>query len=78
MVDWELVIGRRRLHRWHADRSKRAGQGLRPTCRAEAARWQAGPGTMYVYGLKFVMGYFVVIMDADFSHHPTFIAQMIA
>ncbi|KIN04542.1 glycosyltransferase family 2 protein [Oidiodendron maius Zn] len=34
--------------------------------------------TIYVYGLKFVMGYFVVIIDADFSNYRTFIAQMIA
>jgi GT2 family glycosyltransferase len=28
-----------------------------------------GLGTAYVHGLKFVTGNFVIIMDADFSHH---------
>lgn len=36
-----------------------------------------GLGTAYVHGLKFATGTFVIIMDADFSHHPKFIAQMI-
>ena len=36
-----------------------------------------GLGTAYVHGLKFVQGNFVIIMDADFSHHPKFIAEMI-
>lgn len=37
-----------------------------------------GLGTAYVHGLKFATGNFVIIMDADFSHHPKFISQMIA
>ncbi|EPQ67151.1 Dolichol phosphate mannose synthase, partial [Blumeria graminis f. sp. tritici 96224] len=37
-----------------------------------------GLGTAYVHGLQFVSGNFVIIMDADFSHHPKFIAPMIA
>ena len=36
-----------------------------------------GLGTAYVHGLKFAQGNFVIIMDADFSHHPKFIAEMI-
>ncbi len=30
------------------------------------------------YTLQFATGNFVIIMDADFSHHPKFIAPMIA
>ncbi|KAK3679473.1 dolichol-P-mannose synthesis [Recurvomyces mirabilis] len=37
-----------------------------------------GLGTAYVHGLQFVTGNFVVIMDADFSHHPKFLPVMIA
>ncbi|RKF57017.1 Dolichol-phosphate mannosyltransferase subunit 1 [Erysiphe neolycopersici] len=37
-----------------------------------------GLGTAYVYGLNFATGNFVIIMDADFSHHPKFILQMIS
>lgn len=36
-----------------------------------------GLGTAYVHGLKFAKGNFVIIMDADFSHHPKFITEMI-
>ncbi|KXT13400.1 hypothetical protein AC579_9071 [Pseudocercospora musae] len=37
-----------------------------------------GLGTAYVHGLQFATGNFVVIMDADFSHHPKFLPAMIA
>ncbi|EME41431.1 glycosyltransferase family 2 protein [Dothistroma septosporum NZE10] len=36
-----------------------------------------GLGTAYVHGLQFATGNFVIIMDADFSHHPKFLPQMI-
>jgi dolichol-phosphate mannosyltransferase len=31
-----------------------------------------------VHGLQFASGNFIIIMDADFSHHPKFIPKMIA
>ncbi|CAD6935540.1 unnamed protein product [Tilletia laevis] len=37
-----------------------------------------GLGTAYVHGLTHCTGDFVIIMDADFSHHPKFIPDMIA
>lgn len=37
-----------------------------------------GLGTAYVHGLQYVTGDFVIIMDADFSHHPEAIPQFIA
>ncbi|PSS22776.1 glycosyltransferase family 2 protein [Amorphotheca resinae ATCC 22711] len=36
-----------------------------------------GLGTAYIHGLHFATGNFVIIMDADFSHHPKFIPEMI-
>jgi len=36
-----------------------------------------GLGTAYIHGLNFASGNFVIIMDADFSHHPKFIPEMI-
>ncbi|EMC92666.1 glycosyltransferase family 2 protein [Baudoinia panamericana UAMH 10762] len=36
-----------------------------------------GLGTAYVHGLQFATGNFVIIMDADFSHHPKFLPTMI-
>ncbi|ODO11576.1 hypothetical protein I350_00357 [Cryptococcus amylolentus CBS 6273] len=32
--------------------------------------------TAYVHGLNFCTGNFVIIMDADFSHHPKFIVEL--
>lgn len=45
--------------------------------RIHARAGKLGLGTAYVHGLRFATGNFVVIMDADFSHHPKFIAHMI-
>ncbi|GAB4818235.1 hypothetical protein N2152v2_005281 [Parachlorella kessleri] len=36
-----------------------------------------GLGTAYVHGLQFVTGDFVILMDADLSHHPKYIPAMI-
>ncbi|KAJ3440951.1 dolichol-phosphate mannosyltransferase subunit 1 [Anaeramoeba flamelloides] len=36
-----------------------------------------GLGTAYIHGLKFASGNFVFIMDADLSHHPKYIPEMI-
>ncbi|KAM3721104.1 Dolichol-phosphate mannosyltransferase subunit [Dirofilaria immitis] len=44
---------------------------LRP--RAE----KLGLGTAYIYGLQFARGDYVILMDADLSHHPKFIPEMI-
>ncbi|EEB17163.1 Dolichol-phosphate mannosyltransferase, putative [Pediculus humanus corporis] len=36
-----------------------------------------GLGTAYIHGLKHSSGDYIVIMDADLSHHPKFIPQFI-
>lgn len=36
-----------------------------------------GLGTAYIHGIKRATGDFVIIMDADLSHHPKFIPQFI-
>jgi len=36
-----------------------------------------GLGTAYIHGVKHARGEFVVIMDADLSHHPKFIPEML-
>ncbi|KAK9826209.1 hypothetical protein WJX81_008657 [Elliptochloris bilobata] len=36
-----------------------------------------GLGTAYMYGLKHARGDFIIIMDADLSHHPKYIPEMI-
>ncbi|EFP06310.1 CRE-DPM-1 protein [Caenorhabditis remanei] len=37
-----------------------------------------GLGTAYSHGLSFARGDFIILMDADLSHHPKFIPEMIA
>lgn len=37
-----------------------------------------GLGTAYIHGMKHATGNFIIIMDADLSHHPKFIPEMIA
>ena len=37
-----------------------------------------GLGTAYVHGIQNATGNFVIIMDADLSHHPKFIPKFIA
>ena len=34
-------------------------------------------GTAYIHGIQHATGDFVIIMDADLSHHPKFIPQFI-
>ncbi|CAH8548279.1 unnamed protein product [Dicrocoelium dendriticum] len=36
-----------------------------------------GLGTAYMHGLQYAKGEFIVIMDADLSHHPKFIPKFI-
>jgi len=36
-----------------------------------------GLGTAYVHGMQSARGDFIVLMDADLSHHPKFIPEMI-
>lgn len=37
-----------------------------------------GLGTAYIFGLQYTTGDFIVLMDADLSHHPKYIPEMIA
>ena len=36
-----------------------------------------GLGTAYVHGIKHATGNYIIIMDADLSHHPKFIPEFI-
>jgi len=37
-----------------------------------------GLGSAYVHGLKYASGDFIILMDADLSHHPKYIPEFIA
>jgi dolichol-phosphate mannosyltransferase len=71
-LDWELII----VDDGSPDGTQEiAAQPQRIQIRARAGK--LGLGTAYVHGLQFATGNYVIIMDADFSHHPKFIADMI-
>jgi dolichol-phosphate mannosyltransferase len=36
-----------------------------------------GLGSAYIFGMQYATGNFVIIMDADLSHHPKFIPEFI-
>lgn len=36
-----------------------------------------GLGSAYIYGMSYAKGNFIIIMDADMSHHPKFISEFI-
>ncbi|KAK2586631.1 hypothetical protein KPH14_011678 [Odynerus spinipes] len=36
-----------------------------------------GLGTAYMHGIKYATGNFIVLMDADLSHHPRYIPKMV-
>ncbi len=76
--DWELIIVDDASPDGTQDIARQLQKlygSTRIQLRARAGK--LGLGTAYVHGLQFVTGNFVVIMDADFSHHPKFIAEMV-
>ncbi|KAI9262084.1 dolichol-phosphate mannosyltransferase [Sporodiniella umbellata] len=77
-IDWEIII----VDDNSPDGTQKVAQQLQAVYGNERIllkprAGKLGLGTAYVHGLQFATGNFVVIMDADFSHHPKFIPQMI-
>lgn len=77
-IDWEIVV----VDDASPDGTQEVAKQLikiygnkRVLLKARAGK--LGLGTAYVHGLQYCTGNFVIIMDADFSHHPKFIPQMI-
>ncbi|KAK1759171.1 dolichol-phosphate mannosyltransferase subunit 1 [Echria macrotheca] len=77
-LDWELVIVDDGSPDGTQDVAKQLVKAYAPHVQLQPRTGKLGLGTAYVHGLKFAKGNFIVIMDADFSHHPKFIPQMIA
>ncbi|EEY20186.1 dolichol-phosphate mannosyltransferase [Verticillium alfalfae VaMs.102] len=75
-LDWELII----VDDGSPDGTQTVANQLvkaySPHVQLKPRAGKLGLGTAYVHGLQFVTGNFVIIMDADFSHHPKFIPQM--
>ncbi|KAL8745301.1 MAG: hypothetical protein Q9190_002559 [Brigantiaea leucoxantha] len=77
-LDWEVVI----VDDASPDGTLQVAQQLqelytpqRINLKPRAGR--LGLGTAYIHGLQHATGNFVIIMDADFSHHPKFIPRMV-
>ncbi|SPO03985.1 probable dolichyl-phosphate beta-D-mannosyltransferase [Cephalotrichum gorgonifer] len=76
-LDWELIIVDDGSPDGTQDVAKQLVEVYKPHVVLKPRAGKLGLGTAYVHGLKFVTGNFVIIMDADFSHHPKFIPQMV-
>ncbi|KAG8632138.1 hypothetical protein KVT40_001278 [Elsinoe batatas] len=77
-LDWELII----VDDASPDGTQEVARQLINAYSASKVKLQPragklGLGTAYVHGLQYATGNYVIIMDADFSHHPKFIAEMI-
>ncbi|KAB2577134.1 putative mannose phospho-dolichol synthase protein [Lasiodiplodia theobromae] len=77
-LDWEIVI----VDDGSPDGTQDVAKQLQKVYSPERVllkprAGKLGLGTAYVHGLQFASGNYVIIMDADFSHHPKFIAEMV-
>lgn len=74
---------RGQLPRWHIGNCKTTHQDLQQYCTFGPTQvivereGKLGLGSAYREGLKRATGSFVIIMDADLSHHPKYIPNMI-
>ncbi|KAK4655349.1 dolichol-P-mannose synthesis [Podospora pseudocomata] len=76
-LDWELVIVDDGSPDGTQEVAAQLIKAYSPHIQLRPRTGKLGLGTAYVHGLKYAKGNYIVIMDADFSHHPKFIPQMI-
>ncbi|KAL2021317.1 hypothetical protein VTK56DRAFT_7288 [Thermocarpiscus australiensis] len=77
-LDWELVIVDDGSPDGTQDVAKQLVKAYAPHVQLQTRTGKLGLGTAYVHGLQFAKGNYIIIMDADFSHHPKFIPRMVA
>lgn len=77
-LDWELIIVDDASPDGTQEVARQLVAAYAPHVVLKPRAGKLGLGTAYVHGLQFATGAFVVIMDADFSHHPKFIPAMVA
>lgn len=77
-LDWELIIVDDGSPDGTQTVAKQLVETYKPHIVLKPRAGKLGLGTAYVHGLQYASGNFVIIMDADFSHHPKFIPQMVA
>lgn len=77
-LDWEVIIVDDASPDGTQEIAKKLIKVFGPEhIQLRARAGKLGLGTAYVHGLQFVTGNYVIIMDADFSHHPEAIPQFI-
>lgn len=78
-LDWEVIIVDDGSPDGTQDIAKQLIAAIGPkNIKLYPRAGKLGLGTAYVHGLQYATGNFVIIMDADFSHHPKFLPGMIA
>ena len=77
-LNWELIIVDDGSPDGTQDVANQLVKVYAPHVILKTRTGKLGLGTAYVHGLQFAKGNYIIIMDADFSHHPKFIPQMIA
>lgn len=76
-INWELIIVDDGSPDGTQTVAKQLEKAYSPHVHLHTRTGKLGLGTAYVHGLQFAKGNFIIIMDADFSHHPKFIPEMI-
>lgn len=76
--DYEIII----IDDGSPDGTQEAAKQLEDIYGADIIRLKPRPrklglGTAYIHGMKHATGNYVIIMDADLSHHPKFIPEFI-
>ncbi|OIW28564.1 hypothetical protein CONLIGDRAFT_383585 [Coniochaeta ligniaria NRRL 30616] len=77
-INWELIIVDDGSPDGTQTVAKQLEKAYSPHVTLKTRTGKLGLGTAYVHGLQFAKGNYIIIMDADFSHHPKFIPRMIA
>ncbi|KAI7873037.1 dolichol-phosphate mannosyltransferase [Spinellus fusiger] len=76
-IDWEIVIIDDGSPDGTQEVAKQLQEVYKDRIQLRPRAGKLGLGTAYVHGLQFATGNYIIIMDADFSHHPKFIPEMI-
>jgi dolichol-phosphate mannosyltransferase len=77
-IDYEIII----VDDGSPDRTQDVVKSLQKAFSSDTIKLRPRPGkqglgSAYRHGLSFATGDFVILMDADLSHHPKYIPQMI-
>lgn len=75
-MDWEIIIVDDGSPDGTQEVAKQLQKAYGNAIQLKPRAGKLGLGTAYVHGLQFATGNYVIIMDADFSHHPKFIPRM--